>query len=152
MPAGVMDDYDRFSCSDVSDLDNMDDMDDLPSNVAEHSAKDNEVPKEGEDVGNMRIEFLGDNMAEAVENESLKKRRNETLAKDLEEESEMVRYLPWQWNSEATSDFDARIGPTDEERKIMLSQCNVAVWWWEVLRRRGEALHLSAWRNRARQP
>ena len=50
---GVMDDYDRFSCSDVSDLDNMDDMDDLPNNVAEHSAKGDQVPKEGEDVGNM---------------------------------------------------------------------------------------------------
>ena len=92
---GVMDDYDRFSCSDVSEMDNMDDFDEIAQKS--HSAYGDEVgPKEGEDVGSLRIEFLGDNTAEAVDNENVKKKRSETLAKDLEEESEMVLNIPWQ--------------------------------------------------------
>ena len=125
---GVMDDYDRFSCSDVSELDNMDDFDD--PDLRSHSRGDKyntQEPKDGEDVGNMRIEFHGDNMAEAVENEVAKKKRNETLAKDLEEESEMVLNLPWAWEKFETrrsEDIEKLINSTKE---LISSQFNTVL-------------------------
>ena len=123
---GVMDDYDRFSCSDVSDLDNMDDFDDQELRDRSMSSKyNNQDPKEGEDVGNMRIEFHGDNMAEAVENEIAKKKRNETLAKDLEEESEMVTNLPWQWNNFDVACTEDLKELTASMKKLILSQSNI---------------------------
>ena len=123
---GVMDDYDRFSCSDVSDMDNMDDFDDQELRDRSMSSKyNNQDPKEGEDVGNMRIEFHGDNMAEAVENEIAKKKRNETLAKDLEEESEMVTNLPWQWNKFDIGSTEDLRELTESMKKLILSQSNI---------------------------
>ena len=123
---GVMDDYDRFSCSDVSELDNTDDFDE--QELRSHSRGDKynaEDPKDGEDVGNMRIEFHGDNMAEAVENEIAKKKRNETLAKDLEEESEMVLNLPWRWEKFETKHSEDLDRLTNSTEELHLSQPNV---------------------------
>ena len=76
---GLMDDFDRFSCSDVSDDDREE-----PS-----------VVRDGEDVGNVRIEFHGDNIAEAIEDEAEKKKRVENMARDVEELTRMVRCDPW---------------------------------------------------------
>ena len=100
---GLLDDMDGFSCSDSED-------------------EDYSQPKpfdidEVEDVGNnVRIEFRGRNLAEAIEDEEQTKDRIESLAKNQQEDLEMVRNLPWN-NIQLEQDLDE----TMEETKISWS-------------------------------
>lgn len=79
---GLLDDLDGFSCSDSEDEDPLE------------AAKKVDID-EVEDVGNVRIEFRGRNLAEAIEDEEQTKNRMATLAKNQEEEQKMVLDLPW---------------------------------------------------------
>ena len=79
---GLMDDMDGFSCSDSEEEDEIErskklDIDEI------------------EDVGNVRIEFRGRNLAEAIEDEEQTKNRMATLAKNQQEDQIMVADLPW---------------------------------------------------------
>ena len=78
-----MDDLDGFSCSDSED-----EADDLAN------SKKLDID-EVEDVGNVRIEFRGRNLAEAIEDEEQTKNRMATLAKNQEEDQIMISELPW---------------------------------------------------------
>ena len=90
---GLIDDFDRFSCSDMSD----DDREEVAT------------PKDGEDIGNVRIEFHGDNIAEAIEDEMHKKKRVENLEKDIEEVNQMVESLPWVWEDLEVESEDFKV-------------------------------------------
>ena len=84
---GLMDDMDGFSCSDSEDEDFYDGgskKNQFDENVAEV-----------EDVGRVRIEFRGRNLAEAIEDEEQAQSRMATLAKNKEEDLNMVSSQPW---------------------------------------------------------
>ena len=79
---------DGFSCSDSED------------DEADLAAKSKILDiDEVEDVGNVRIEFRGRNLAEAIEDEEQTKNRMATLAKNQEEDEIMVADLPWNLNN-----------------------------------------------------
>ena len=80
---GLMDDLDGFSCSDSEEE---------PDDLATSKKLDID---EVEDVGHVRIEFRGRNLAEAIEDEEQTKNRMATLAKNQEEDQIMVSELPW---------------------------------------------------------
>ncbi len=93
---GLLDDYDGFSCSDSEDEDDV------------TAAKKLDID-EVEDVGNVRIEFRGRNLAEAIEDEEQTKNRIATLAKNQEEDQTMIQELPWDLtdcHSEASENQD----------------------------------------------
>ena len=82
---GLLDDMDGFSCSDSEDEDA-----NSQSNLKQFDID------EVEDVGNnVRIEFRGRNLAEAIEDEEQTKDRIDTLAKNQQEDLDMVSNLPW---------------------------------------------------------
>ena len=80
---GLLDDMDGFSCSDSEDED-----------ASQSNLKQFDID-EVEDVGNVRIEFRGRNLAEAIEDEEQTKDRIDTLAKHQKEDLDMVSNLPW---------------------------------------------------------
>lgn len=81
---GLMDDSDGLSCSDTDD----EDFEDNKNYVTEED-------------GNVKIEFRGNNLAEAIEDVAEEKKRRETLDKFRLEEKELVASEPWIWNEQA---------------------------------------------------
>eukprot|EP00090_Calanus_glacialis_P013551 TRINITY_DN22218_c0_g1_i1.p1 TRINITY_DN22218_c0_g1~~TRINITY_DN22218_c0_g1_i1.p1 ORF type:complete len:1958 (-),score=615.01 TRINITY_DN22218_c0_g1_i1:364-6237(-) len=77
--AGLLDDLDGFSCSDSEDSWGEDDMSDT----------------EVEQSGGARIEFHGENTAEAIEGEGESKAREERVARDRDQEASMVKNMDW---------------------------------------------------------
>ncbi|TRY73759.1 hypothetical protein TCAL_02552 [Tigriopus californicus] len=81
---GLMDDSDGLSCSDTDDED--------------FGENKNYVTEED---GNVKIEFRGNNLAEAIEDAAEEKKRRDILDKFRLEEKELVSLEPWIWNEEA---------------------------------------------------
>lgn len=104
---GLLDDLDGFSCSDSEEEE-------------EFTFNKKLDIDEVEDVGNnVRIEFRGRNLAEAIEDEELTKTRLATLAKNQQEEQTMVQDLPWDHlpTNDDTANFDKDwivVGAQDE--------------------------------------
>ena len=93
---GLMDDMDGFSCSDSEDEDF------YGTGSKKHHIDDNVA--EVEDVGRVRIEFRGRNLAEAIEDEEQAQSRIATLAKNREEDLKMVSGQPWDLSNINLSD------------------------------------------------
>jgi hypothetical protein len=104
---GLIDDMDGFSCSDS------DDDDFLPGGGAGGSRKIDDNVAETEDVGTVRIEFRGRNLAEAIEDEAKVNERVETLARNRQEEQAMLSDLPWEIDGQSgpEPDLDQDVGP-----------------------------------------
>merc|ERR1719233_2067988 len=77
--AGLLDDLDGFSCSDSEDSWGEDDVSDA----------------EVEQSGGTRIEFHGENVAEAIEGEGETQAREERVARDRDQEASMVKNMKW---------------------------------------------------------
>ena len=75
---GLLDDLEGFSCSD-----------------SEESWADEEEEAEVDREGGARIEFHGENLAEAIEGEDESKAREEKVARDRDQEAAMVRNTQW---------------------------------------------------------
>ena len=75
---GLLDDLEGFSCSD-----------------SEESWADEEEEAEVDREGGARIEFHGENLAEAIEGEDESKAREEKVARDRDQEAAMVRNNEW---------------------------------------------------------
>uniref|UniRef100_A0A0K2UZN8 ribonuclease III n=1 Tax=Lepeophtheirus salmonis TaxID=72036 RepID=A0A0K2UZN8_LEPSM len=89
---GMMDDLDGLSCSDS------DDDEDFYENFDSYRRKALDFNNPNSSVtqdGSVRIEFRGENMAEAIEDEHEENLRVESLARNLEEEAKMLSEVPW---------------------------------------------------------
>lgn len=118
---GLLDDLDGFSCSDSEEEE-------------EFTFNKKLDIDEVEDVGNnVRIEFRGRNIAEAIEDEELTKTRLATLAKNQQEEQTMVQDLPWDHlpSNDDKADFDKEwtiINVSDEfSRENRVHSCSMSV-------------------------
>jgi endoribonuclease Dicer len=76
---GLLEDLEGFSCSDSDD------------SMADEEETDTEVEREG----GARIEFHGENLAEAIEGEDESQRREERVARDRDQEAAMVKNSAW---------------------------------------------------------
>ena len=89
---GLLDDLEGFSCSD-----------------SEESWADEEEEAEVDREGGARIEFHGENLAEAIEGEDESKAREEKVARDRDQEAAMVRNNEWDPSRLCESEDDGEV-------------------------------------------
>jgi len=111
--AGLMDDLEGFSCSDSEDSWGEDDMSDT----------------EVEQSGGARIEFHGENVAEAIEGEGETLAREERVARDRDQEASMVRNMDWdpsslvdQIEGDCREDVEVNVGVISETETVLVTK------------------------------